>query len=302
MNCPVCNDVSDKLTLEKYKGESELFKNKNLLKCIYCTFVFMYPMPTISNLNKYYNNMSRTHEEAFQVYKIQAEERVKYLKSLGVFDGDINILDIGTGEGVLRDVLVESWDGDIDFFATELSNKLINELTRQNIYLLPYDDVGKLIVPNNVKFDIITICFVLEHQIDPVEFLYDLTKHLSPKGVLYIDVPHQDYVFKPIYEAHTLFFSKKSLVALANSLNLDIVNIECFGSDINGLAVDKDVKSLIRWFLPFFIRRTLYRVFTLFKNQNTSDRIKALYLQHDFDIVRENGRWIRCVLRNKGGE
>lgn len=52
--------------------------------------------------------------------------------------------------------------------------------------------------PNNLnpdwKFDIITLSHVLEHQVNPVEFVKSLLSKLNPNGVLFIETPNCPYL------------------------------------------------------------------------------------------------------------
>lgn len=78
-------------------------------------------------------------------------------------------------------------------------------------------------------FDLIIVCHVLEHISDPLAFLLRLRDHLSPGGVLYIEVPSLNDVSDGAYQfdlrnywhiSHKVHFSSRSLALLGKRAGL----------------------------------------------------------------------------------
>lgn len=70
------------------------------------------------------------------------------------------------------------------------------------------------------KFDLIILCHVLEHLVNPVQLLKELRGLLTPGGILYIEVPSLEYVSNGGYgydllqyfqNAHTIHFTTETL-------------------------------------------------------------------------------------------
>jgi SAM-dependent methyltransferase len=289
-DCPVCKDIISKEYLGLYKGKSELFNRNIILQCIKCKLVFMNPMPNDVELKEYYKNVFLSDDEVQSsgehmelVYKIQADERVNYLKRNGVLDGVKRVLDVGAGQGFLSDCLKENGYSDIDYYASEISEENIRTLLDKDITIFETTS-------NQLKFDLITFCFVLEHVINPVKFLKAFVNRLSPNGFIFIDVPNRDDTFKHIHEAHTLFFNKQSLTRLALEMDMDVVSLESYGVDRKALIERMNNRSLVRRLIPFWIRRKIYS----FLKQEIN-----LYEQYKFNSVGEDKQWIRCILKKK---
>ena len=76
-------------------------------------------------------------------------------------------------------------------------------------------------------FDLIALTHVLEHFTDPLQLLLSLKKHLTKKGVIYIEVPamemilqgQHDYSFKSFLEAaHYTHFNEKPFSSYERAL------------------------------------------------------------------------------------
>jgi 2-polyprenyl-3-methyl-5-hydroxy-6-metoxy-1,4-benzoquinol methylase len=86
------------------------------------------------------------------------------------------------------------------------------------------------------KFDLIAFFQVLEHTSDPVEFLRDVRARLKGKGKIFVEVPNlYDPLMKlwPVeayqkfyyHEAHTFYFSEKSLKAVLRAAGFGDIKI-----------------------------------------------------------------------------
>ncbi len=87
-------------------------------------------------------------------------------------------------------------------------------------------------LPSNQKYDCIILNHVLEHMVDPKEFLMKLPSYLTRDGVLYVRVPSLNHVLQGGYQgdlfhywqnAHAVHFSVVSMHNLAKVSGFDIV-------------------------------------------------------------------------------
>jgi SAM-dependent methyltransferase len=136
----------------------------------------------------------------------------------------LTVLDIGCGDGTF---LLELCKRGLDVWGIDLDKKSIEAARRlglKNVYALSLADFYKFIP--NVKFDIITMFDVLEHQDSPKDFLLIIKNLLKPDGLVVGSVPNRDGTFIYFYRGkidktdlpphHFLRFSKDSLEKILN--------------------------------------------------------------------------------------
>jgi len=118
-----------------------------------------------------------------------------------------NVLDYGSGNGVLANLLSETFN--VDKF-----------------------DIG--MDTNNNKYDLLVLSHVLEHIYDLNSFITELSKNISDNGLLYIEVPNADFYEEftnicPLQEInieHINFFSKYALNKLLISNGFYCTHLE----------------------------------------------------------------------------
>ena len=80
------------------------------------------------------------------------------------------------------------------------------------------------------QFDIITAQNVMAHTAHPKLLMKKIKKWLNPKGTAYIQTSQANMFkngeFDTMYHEHVSFFCVKSMTALANSVGLNLVNVE----------------------------------------------------------------------------
>ena len=79
------------------------------------------------------------------------------------------------------------------------------------------------------KFNIIILSHVLEHVVNPIDYLKLVRNLLVNNGILYIEVPFLDYQYKGDLFPHLLFFKPQSLQNLCGHVGYKIVDIQSFG-------------------------------------------------------------------------
>jgi 2-polyprenyl-3-methyl-5-hydroxy-6-metoxy-1,4-benzoquinol methylase len=211
--CPVCGSVNSRLFDKRF------FKKVFVINriCEDCGLVYQSPRLTIEEANEFHKNQYRQiHQAGF--LNVDPREiafqtaRAKAL--LGIFSNSINYvynhLDIGCSSGFLMRAF-EKYYGcrttgvEIDpmyrFYALHQGLQVIETL----------DDL-----PNEVKFDVISMSHVLEHVPEPVEFLINIRRNfMEPNGWLFLEVPnlYSHDCFEP---GHLISFSKHTLVQVLN--------------------------------------------------------------------------------------
>lgn len=121
------------------------------------------------------------------------------------------MLDVGCGNGATLRAFSQAFPA-WNKTGTEFSHKNADLIGRiPNTSPLHVGEVEEL----NGQFDFISMIHVLEHIINPLDFLKSLRKKLSPNGNLFIEVPHhRDNPFDLLIADHRMHFSQTSLQRL----------------------------------------------------------------------------------------
>ena len=291
--CPVCEIKTKSDFLGKYKGKSELFNNNELYQCLECEIIFVYPLPTPSELDQYYktawlndNDIISVSKEMEIIYQIQGDARCNYLVQHQILAKDSKILDIGSGYGYMFKSLRNKGFKEMSFFATDPSPICLGKL--QALGVSACDSLNEVAERN---FDLITLGQVLEHIPNPNSFLQSVMTLIRDGGHIYIDVPDRDDTHKALLEPHTLFYSEKSILNLAKKLNLKVIHIASFG-----------VKR-VKFIQPYFLfHRFVCKINSLSRallsgEPKTEQLKKKLFDTYQFDLEGDGGWWIKTLLK-----
>jgi SAM-dependent methyltransferase len=284
--CPVCGCVSEKKFLSKYKCKKSIFENMFLLGCGSCGFVFANPMPLPVNLDNYYKSiwlndgLISTSEDALLTYKLQAEERVKYILSKILIKDNAKILDVGSGYGYLRDAFFDK-NIKINFYAVEpcISNK--ERLESKGAVV--YDDLSKI---TSFDFDLIALCFVLEHVCNPKEFISKLFGYIKKGGYIFVDLPDRDDTFKNLHEPHLGFYNIDSFKRLIDGIDCEIIDIIGYGKKKSDIARKQNYLCL-----------GVKKLRNLFAKSNIGNRTKELYEEFRFGEEGPDRWWFRAIIK-----
>lgn len=255
--CPVCANA-DSYLIRKYKYQNPIYADCALVGCNNCTMVFAYPLPDADALRKYnegyfdnaHGGMS-THPLTVAFYSAISLVRMLHVQAFR----DKNkcevktVLEIGPGAGYFAKHWMERNPSTVQYTGVES-----DATTHANLRNYKVDVYAKLDeVPHDRDFDLVVISHVLEHTTDPVSFINECTKKLSPGGILFIEVPCNDYQHKSLDEPHLLFFDKKPMQLLLQKTGYGAIKLSYHGNTITDLsrgvsAVGK-FKSRLRNFL-----------------------------------------------------
>ena len=291
--CPLCDVEKDCRKIGDFKGVNEPFLNKSLVMCEDCKLLFINPMPSEELLDKYYKtswlNDSRIVSKSFEkevVYKIQAEERVKYLKNHIDLRSMKKMLDIGSGFGYFIKELKENTLSDVVFYAIDPCPEHLKRI--EALGAKPFDSLDQV---SEKALDFVSICFVLEHIGNTGQHLSKIRGCLKQGGYLFIDVPQRDDLFKPILEPHVVVFDKESLINLAVATGYELVHISSYGREQESLI--KELKKGRSLFLKMASRLSNLLPFT---------RRLFLYRYFKFHIEGEKRWWIRAIFKKKDNQ
>lgn len=248
--CPICSGPfeKEKCRTVPYPAESEeAFKKrpKSIIFCENCGIGIAAPAWDIEELEKFYCEGSYWKNPKVEILSPKkhpgpyalAVSRWELIEPLLERTAKpISILDVGAGYGFFGMAAVKNKNLRLSsYVCVEKDRTLIESLKKTwsvsfpKISLEIKEHIGQV----DGTFDLIILSHILEHLTDPKTFLITVLAKLAKNGLLFIDVPNQDYLFKKDVFPHFLFFNKLSLQMLLKNYGLKIKLIDCYGTDMN---------------------------------------------------------------------
>lgn len=204
----------------------------------------------------------------------------------------VSILDVGAGFGYLGIVAANSLGMALDeYVAVEPDPNIRSALELawpglgNNSKLSTFAELGQV----EGKYDIIALSHVLEHVKDPLRMINDVLLFLGNGGLLFIDVPNRDDLFKADVFPHLLFFSTQSLKFLTGQTNLKIVDLDTWGNPREKSPLNSNASVAVK------IRGKLLGKITEFLPARFSTFMLAQHFR--INTRHERGTWIRVLAR-----
>ena len=301
-SCPLCqSDVN--ISLRKYNSTSQILSNTELTKCGQCELVFANPMPTQDAWTLYnsdYFNVAHggiaIDLDAINFFKGMAVVRMKYILNYCKLNSiELNsILEIGPGVGHLAGKWIEFFPK-ISYTVVETDKSCHSSLKKLGVNVL--NNIEN--IHESSSFDLVIHSHVLEHVINPVEFLEANTRYLRKGGVLFIDVPCNDWKFKELDEPHLLFFDKTTMLFLLNKmLNHKNIQISYHGNTIRKI-LQKNNFNLFRRIVNKFRLDKLYKrlnwVFFKDKKFLTISEYLMIFDLKPYLTNKKESWWLRSI-------
>ena len=250
--CPLCGS-NEHAPLGKPRRIDVLFSSMDIpavfdtriVKCMNCSLIYVKPFPRFSDqlLTKMYSNDNNYFLELTPymeriIHTINPVRRFKIVQSLKKNEIK-NYLEIGCGLGYgLQAAKKFGWN----VYGQDLSPDFAQAARERTGVDVSIGKLDENSFPKNM-FDFIYLDSVLEHLIEPVEYMKCIINYLSPEGIIYLVLPNEDsipnrfidsilrlmgnettYRIAPFAEPyHVLGFSKSSIHYLAQLLNLEVI-------------------------------------------------------------------------------
>lgn len=238
--CPIC--ASNELIPYAMKYSAG-FPHISRTQCKKCKLVFANPMASANELNSFYANYYEKGNFEALAYKNKTTQLFNQidttpLPQLSILDKNIvqyapngKFLDIGFGLGF--QLYLAHKCGATELYGTELDSDAI-DFVKQHLPLahLFKGEVFEAAYPNDF-FDTINLCHVIEHVLNPVEYINELYRITKPGGMLILATPNIEAFPYKLFRVlnfillklplivdgleHTFIFNKTNLKALALS-------------------------------------------------------------------------------------
>jgi SAM-dependent methyltransferase len=220
-SCPVCNSENNSMVLESDGGK--------YVRCHKCKMIFLNPVLSDTYLNLYYSTnhadqaLAHASEKDFydKIYSLGFEN----CKKLANID---SVLDIGCSDGAFLDLVR---DEGCKTFGVELNEKeLLQARTKSHTIWAG----SAFDIPEESKFDLISLWDVFEHIKDGKGLLKLLSSHLNPNGVIFLQVPNSGSLAARILREecnmfdgieHVNLYDKNTISRAAESVGLRVANI-----------------------------------------------------------------------------
>lgn len=206
------------------------FRNKNIKICSNCGLGIIYPMPSQSDLDRYYKHIywqSREQGLRLSVIDARGQAQADYISTFIEIKQLRRILEFGAGQaGVSR--ALKQRNPSISIGIVEES-ELMRELHRKNGEV---DDIALHLLSLTGRFDLIMASHSLEHVGDVEATLSLFVELLRPDGRLFVEVPncYQRYFELDIGDApHTYFFTGTALAHLVARYGMKVEDVSEWG-------------------------------------------------------------------------
>jgi 2-polyprenyl-3-methyl-5-hydroxy-6-metoxy-1,4-benzoquinol methylase len=235
MKCPICGNFSK----VKYKLDEEFIKKRlsnhfqseipesveileySLMECSNCSFEFANPL--IEGSESFYNWVT-SQDNYYPANRWEHSKVAEIIEDVP----NLNILDIGCGDGIFFDVLKKKKKTG-NFTGVDLTHTSIQECLRKG-YESHCMTVSEFKEKNpHSYFNYVVSFHCLEHIANPLKFMKALISLLAPNGFIFISTPYSpmtielkwfDILNNPPH--HMGRWNSKAYEELASQLNLNI--------------------------------------------------------------------------------
>jgi SAM-dependent methyltransferase len=177
--CPVCGGSGMTLLHEEPPF--------HMVRCGGCRHVYVNPKPVDRALRDFYQHYLPQEESSIEAWRTmmapvtrRAAREILRLRSVG------RLLDVGAGYGFfVSEMKARGWDA----AGVEISEKAIG-YARHRLGLIVYPGPLEPLCFEEGSFDVVTGFYIVEHLSDPLSFLEECHRILTPGGFLFLRYPH----------------------------------------------------------------------------------------------------------------
>jgi 2-polyprenyl-3-methyl-5-hydroxy-6-metoxy-1,4-benzoquinol methylase len=166
-----------------------------------------------------------------------------------------NILDIGPGKGEMLSCLNKQGFSNIE--AVDISESVADFIEKLGYKCSLTNDLVAFLAENSNKYDLITICDVVEHipkdqTLGIMRAVYDA---LADRGTLIVQVPNMQSMVADIFRyddfTHETGYTERSLAHMLTLCGFTL--IQCYGFEFLDKSFKSQIHSMMRATLWFFL-------------------------------------------------
>ncbi|MBN1183328.1 MAG: class I SAM-dependent methyltransferase [Bacteroidales bacterium] len=221
-------------------GKYELYDSENgfnLVKCSVCGLLYVNPRPSSDDISLAMATGLHKGEKVINCTgRYNAEKIKKYIRVLNEFypKDRCNLcekkwLDIGCGFGELIEALRIYTGGTLNTIGSE-PNMVKVSYARSNNLNVSFIDLSS----HKDKYDVISLLNVYSHIPNPIQFILDLKKNLTPTGEIFLETGHTCHLSaknhrRPYQLPDHLHFANLGIVVdIFKRLGFDIVHVNTY--------------------------------------------------------------------------
>ena len=231
--CPICKSKNYSIEFTKF--------DIDIYGCKKCSHRYSSKIP--NNVEDVYSDdeylpqvIDTAHKTSDYRKQRFGSERFELIKK---FCNGNKLLDIGCGTGYYLEIAIQN---NFDAYGQELG-KDVAKWTREHLGITIWDKpIDK--IQTDIRFYVITIFDVIEHVINPIEFILNAKRLLANNGIMLILTPNFDSVAISIMKeqsqvicppSHLQYFTYNSIKKLAEQVDMDLIYIQTNGIDLADL-------------------------------------------------------------------
>lgn len=191
--CSICGNIKSNKIVANISGEHYV------TICNQCTVRAIFPKPTFIEMHDYYKEYYLTKNNAEQDDKLEQMHSgiLSWLVSKTKEKNNLCFLDYGFGAGAFLKLLAHKGYSSVGVEISDNNYKQLKDYVIKNklsvkLIKIPEEALDSL---HNIKFDVITLFQVIEHDISPFDLLKSLSKYQNPGGLIYIECPNNDSLY-----------------------------------------------------------------------------------------------------------
>jgi len=195
-DCPICHSTSSMTIVHRFEKDTHY-----VVACNTCSVQTILPHPTGDQLKDFYRHYhnTRTADEQMPFLIARHVELFEHLRKRFQLQSETGVtryLEVGFGNGgsllAAAQVGMEAAGFDLDPDNVADVEKRAKTLGLK--VKLQFGDSNAALDPGQ-KFDLIKASQLIEHLINPVDFINSMTGLLSEKGYLYLECPNNSAAF-----------------------------------------------------------------------------------------------------------
>lgn len=195
-------------------------------ECAGCGLLYQDPLPDAAEMQKFVDAeySSGVYQEYVQVRELKYATFRRRLALIRPRVPGGRLLDVGCACGYLIDVALEAG---YDAYGVEFSAAAAAQASSRAQPRIVVANVDRITAEGLGEFDVITAFDIIEHSLDPLNFLADLRALLRPGGLLVLTTPDSRHALRFVMGArwpmlqplqHTFLFSRTGIrLALARA-------------------------------------------------------------------------------------
>lgn len=271
--CPVCG---------RHEAEAHLQKGElRLVRCRQCAMIYTDPVPAEFASGQYYDAAGADYY--LSPAKLESDYApVRFERELRIFRRHCAagaVLDVGCSSGAFLFQLNQRFPGYYQVLGTDVSGPPLDYAERRGVPVVRGNfleqDFGER------KFDAVTFWAVLEHLLEPGQFLAKADSVLNPGGLCFVLVPNLKSLaarllgarYRYVYPQHLNYFTKATLRRLVEP-HFSLVEVR--STHFNPIVVWQDWRSGGRE-IPNRERAQLLQRTTSYKQNPLLRPVRALY-------------------------